>query len=129
VERGERELLNFGHTLGHALEAALGYRGLLHGEAVLYGILFALRLAEEGGEAADLAPTLRRLLEALEPPELPVLDIEAVWSRLARDKKGREEGQRWVLPLGPGRARVATLPAGTVRPLLEEFLARPWGSC
>ena len=129
AESGERELLNFGHTLGHALEAGLGFGRLLHGEAVIYGMLFALRLAEARGEGAEVAPRLRRLLAALEPPPLPALDPDDVWSRLGRDKKAREGMQRWVLVDRPGGGRVATLPAAEVRPGLEEFLARPWGSC
>ncbi len=48
-EQGDRRLLNFGHTLGHAIEAACGYAGLRHGEAVAYGMLFALRLAAARG--------------------------------------------------------------------------------
>lgn len=129
AEAGERELLNFGHTLGHALESALGYRLLLHGEAVLYGILFALRLARRRGEAEDLAPRLRRLLRSLGPPELPPLDPAEVWSRLGRDKKAREGELRWVLPQRLGRGRVVTLAGAEVRRDLEEFLARPWASC
>jgi 3-dehydroquinate synthase len=127
TESGERELLNFGHTLGHALEAGLGFGRLLHGEAVLYGMLFALRLAE--AEGAEVAPRLRRLLAALAPPALPDVDPDIVWSHLGRDKKGREGMQRWVLVARPGVGRIAALPAAEVRPGLEAFLARPWGSC
>lgn len=129
TDAGPRELLNFGHTLGHALEATLGYRELLHGEAVCHGILFALDLARARGEAGDLASRLRRLLLALEPPALPALDVEAVWAHLARDKKAREGVQRWVLPERLGRGRVVALSAEEVRPLLAEFLAPPSASC
>lgn len=128
-EGGERELLNFGHTLGHALEASLGYRGLRHGEAVTYGMLFALRLALGRGSARDLAPRLRRLLAALEPPALPPVDGATVWEHLGRDKKGREGAQRWVLPERLGAGRVVALAADEVRPQLEDFLARPWACC
>ena len=52
-EADRRRLLNFGHTLGHALEAALGYTGLRHGEAVAHGMRFALRLARRRGLDRD----------------------------------------------------------------------------
>jgi 3-dehydroquinate synthetase len=61
-ESGERALLNFGHTLGHAIESAAGYTGLRHGEAVAYGILFALRLARRRGCPAEDAARLAHLL-------------------------------------------------------------------
>ena len=60
AEGGQRRLLNFGHTLGHALEAALDYRHLRHGEAVGYGMLFALRLAERRGLDSEEAERLRK---------------------------------------------------------------------
>jgi 3-dehydroquinate synthase len=131
-ERGERRLLNFGHTLGHALEAALGYRGLRHGEAVAYGMLFALRLARspersERLPAAD-AERLRALLARLELPELPTLPAEDLLATMARDKKARESGLVWVLParLGEGRP-VAGVGAGELRRELAAFLRDPWG--
>src|ERR1700680_3986239 len=72
-ERGDRRLLNFGHTLAHAIESACGYEGLRHGEAVAYGMLFALRLARRRGLAAAAARRLAALLGRLELPPLPAL--------------------------------------------------------
>ncbi|HUO86122.1 MAG TPA: 3-dehydroquinate synthase, partial [Thermoanaerobaculia bacterium] len=103
--------LNLGHTLGHALESALAYRGLRHGEAVAYGLLFALRLAETRGyeraEPALFART-RRLVGALGLPPLPAegLDPGHLVDLATRDKKARRSGMVWVLPeaLGEGRA-------------------------
>ena len=85
-ESGERRLLNLGHTLGHALEAASGYQ-LLHGEAVGLGLLGACLLAEEQGlkpfPATLLGPLARRLK--------PLASLVAPWQDclplLARDKK------------------------------------------
>ena len=67
TELGERRLLNFGHTLGHAIESACGYAGLRHGEAVGYGILFALRLARSRGLKAAAAERIHALILRLGP--------------------------------------------------------------
>ena len=125
-ETGERALLNFGHTLGHALEAAAGYQGLLHGEAVAWGLLFALRLASRRGLAAPAAARLRAVLRALALPPLPVVDAERLLELFARDKKARETGVGWVLPqdLGRGRWNVK-VPADEVAAELAAFLAAP----
>jgi len=85
-ESGERRLLNLGHTLGHALEAASGYR-LLHGEAVGLGLLASCHLAEEQGLKVFPA----EFLEALARRLAPLAPLVAPWPDclplLARDKK------------------------------------------
>lgn len=90
-ESGERRLLNLGHTLGHALEAASGYE-LLHGEAVGLGLLGACFLAEEQG----LKPFPPEVLGALARRLAPLAHLAASWEAclplLARDKKA-ERGQ------------------------------------
>ncbi len=87
-ESGERRLLNLGHTLGHALEAASGYR-LLHGEAVGLGLLAACLLAEEQG----LKPLPGSLMEPLARRLAPLAPQVAPWRDclplLARDKKAQ----------------------------------------
>ncbi len=101
-EGGLRELLNFGHTLGHAYEAASAYR-VTHGEAVSIGMVFAAALAE----ALDLAPSsLRERLEALlRAATLPVrAKLPArTWPFLLADKKARRGSVRWILPRTIGR--------------------------
>jgi 3-dehydroquinate synthase len=63
-EAGMRKILNFGHTLGHALEASAGYGRYLHGEAVAIGMVAAAALSEKhGGLGADQAARLVRLIE------------------------------------------------------------------
>ncbi|HEX5761161.1 MAG TPA: 3-dehydroquinate synthase [Thermoanaerobaculia bacterium] len=132
-ERDERRLLNYGHTLGHAIEAALAYAGLRHGEAVAYGILFALRLAERDGAAppADgaAAERTRALLRRLDLPPLPPLAPEALLPLLERDKKAREGGLAWVLPAALGRGRIVEdVPLDAVRRELAPFLADPFAA-
>ncbi len=105
-ESGERMSLNLGHTLGHALEAATGYRRYTHGEAVALGMVFACALAE----AVDLArPGLRERVETLlDALGLPVRAQapERAWALLARDKKRRAGRIRWVLPRRLGTVSV-----------------------
>jgi 3-dehydroquinate synthase len=132
AEGGERALLNFGHTLGHALEAAAGYRapaagGLLHGDAVAWGMLFAIRLSRRRGLPAHEAARLRDLLRRLGPPPLPAAAADDLEVWMSRDKKAREGRLDWVLLAGMGRGRVdsAFSPAEIGREL-RGFLADPW---
>lgn len=126
-----RRILNFGHTLGHAVESALAYRHLRHGEAVAYGMLFASRLAAKlrrPGFDPGLGERLRRLLRRFELPTLPALDAAELQQLMSGDKKATEEGLVWVLPraLGDGEM-VAGVGAGEVAEVLAAFLEDPWG--
>jgi len=126
-ERGDRRLLNFGHTLGHAIESSLGYAGLRHGEAVAYGILFALRLAERRGMAAGLSGRLRTLLARLGLPPLPPLDPATLVSHMERDKKAREGGLVWVLPARLGEGQMTSgVPWEEVSAEIGELLRDPF---
>ncbi|MFQ5889994.1 MAG: 3-dehydroquinate synthase [Gemmatimonadota bacterium] len=104
LERGERAILNFGHTIGHALEALSGY-ALLHGEAVGAGMRVEARLGEGLGlTRPGTADRLEALLEAcglLERPE-EERRPEELLEAARRDKKGREGRLRWVLLGGIG---------------------------
>ncbi len=132
-ERGERALLNLGHTFGHALEAATGYDGarLLHGEAVAIGCALAFELSARLGLMAQEAPSrLRAHLAAMGmkkdlgdiPGDLPGAD--GLLALMAQDKKVVAGRMRYVLARGIGRAFVAEdVPEAAVRALLAEALA------
>jgi 3-dehydroquinate synthase len=108
-EQGERMLLNFGHSFGHAIETAQGYGGLLHGEAVAVGMVLAARLSARLG----LAPAAHadRLAAALDALGLPIaiptsLAPEALLARMRLDKKAVSGGLRLILWRGIGAAEV-----------------------
>ena len=102
--RGGRITLNLGHSLGHAVEAAAGYSGLLHGEAVAYGLRAACRI----GVAARVTPPERAaritgLLDALGLAREPLpYALDDVLAHLATDKKHTGGRLRWVLPTADG---------------------------
>ena len=108
-EHGERALLNFGHTFGHAIETGQAYDGLNHGEAVAVGMVLAARLAARLGLAPETdADALQRVLERFGlPVGLPRgLDPAALVAHMRLDKKALAGGLRFVLWDGTGRARV-----------------------
>lgn len=120
-EAGRRALLNYGHTVGHAIEALTDYATYRHGEAVALGMVFAARLGERlGVSAPGLA---QRTVDLLVPLGLPTgglrLDPSRVWDALIRDKKARG-GVRFVLCAQPGEASLVDQPK---RALIEEVLA------
>lgn len=121
-EGDQRRLLNLGHTLGHALETVVGHGKLRHGDAVGHGMLFAAILAEARGLASRDATRIRALLERLDLALLPDLTSAPVLEAIRRDKKARESGLGWVLPLGIGRAEVAEIPTASVESQLASFL-------
>jgi 3-dehydroquinate synthetase len=124
-ERGARQLLNFGHTLGHALEAEIGYGRIAHGDAVAHGLRFAIRLSRRNGCESEFAGRVERLLERLAPPPLPPLAAEPLLARLVLDKKARRGGLGWVLLRGPGRGEFGVrLDADEVAGELAGFLGR-----
>jgi 3-dehydroquinate synthetase len=106
-----RLLLNYGHTLGHALERLAGYRGLRHGEAVALGMVFAARVAEAIGLARPgLADGHVELLAAVGLPVGGVrLDPDRVLAAMATDKKQRR-GLRLVLLRELGQPEVVPAP-------------------
>ena len=107
LEGGIRESLNYGHTLGHAIEAVAGWGVVPHGRAVADGIRFAARLAQDA-LGADAAWTRRQeaLLDALGLSSVgaacAVGESDALRRAMAADKKARSLGVRFALLTGPG---------------------------
>ena len=107
TELGPRRLLNFGHTLGHALEAAEGYRGLKHGEAVAWGIAAAVEISRRrAGLSERDAASVLTVLARLGPFPRPEVSAAALAPLLARDKKATSRGLAGVLLESLGQARV-----------------------
>ena len=126
VERDEREselrhVLNYGHTIGHALEAATGYARFAHGEAVSLGIAAEARLALRLGLASDeTVARQERLLAAVGlPVRAPAIDADRVVAAIARDKKARDGRVPFVLAPRIGAFRlVYDVPEADVRAVL-----------
>jgi 3-dehydroquinate synthase len=122
-EHGRRKLLNLGHTLGHAIEAELGYGRMAHGDAVAHGCRFALQLAAGQGGDREFRARFEALLERAAIPPLGRLSAQALLERMGRDKKARASGLSWILPLRAGRAEVVSdLPRAIVEEELAKFL-------
>jgi 3-dehydroquinate synthase len=123
-EGGRRALLNFGHTLGHAIETVTGYRDWLHGEAVSAGMVFAARLGQRIGVTP---PAIVARLEALLarfglPTRLDGISAPALLRATLWDKKARGGTVRWVLLTDLGAATlVVSAPEEAIRATLLEL--------
>lgn len=105
-----RRILNFGHTVGHALEAETHYEHLLHGEAVAFGMRAATALAERTGylSSADAA-TIIRVVERYGPiPSLDGIGAVNLLARLRSDKKTVQGKVHFVLPVKIGDVKIVT---------------------
>ena len=107
-ETGLRRILNFGHTVGHGLEAAGGYRLLLHGEAVGWGMIAAARLAKR---RHNISPSTCERMEALirhvgPLPDISRLEIHRVIQAVSKDKKIGSAGLRFILPTSINRVEI-----------------------
>ncbi len=108
-EQDYRRILNFGHTIGHALESATAYRYYLHGEAVLVGMVLAVKLAQKTSFLDNAsAGRINRLLTRLKIKKPPAgLTAEKVIVKLEHDKKRRSDDLVFVLPTRIGSAVMA----------------------
>lgn len=122
-EAGQRAILNFGHSFGHALEAVTGYEAFLHGEAVAIGMVIAASLSELRGLCpTGTAQRLERLLKALQLPVRipPNIATDDLLERMRLDKKNRAGQQRLVLLEAPGHAVVdSDSPESMIRAAIE----------
>jgi len=102
-ETGARAILNFGHTIGHAIEATSGYE-VLHGEAVAIGMLIEARIAERLGLAENVTAEIEEaLLRFGLPVERPEHPAEELLAAMQRDKKARLGAVRFALPTAIGQ--------------------------
>jgi 3-dehydroquinate synthase len=107
-EVGRRAILNFGHTIGHAVEAATGYGPLTHGEAVVIGMTAALEVSRRLGRcpAGDADRALSLLSRFPRPPQVARPMREAVLALVRRDKKARDRSVSFVVLAGLGKAEI-----------------------
>ena len=106
-ESGLRMILNLGHTLGHAIEAATEYKQLLHGEAVAWGMLAAIRIAGARGLiTTDDSDRMQRLIRAYGPMKPFQAEAEQLVALTAKDKKNRSGARSFVLPTGIGSVTI-----------------------
>jgi len=123
-DHGLREILNYGHTVGHAIETASGY-AVHHGRAVAVGMRVAARISVRMGlcDPALIGHQDRLLAAHGLPGDLPRLDPATVIAGLVRDKKARLGRLRWVLLRGIGQAEPGhDVPDAVVREALEGIL-------
>jgi len=121
-ETGERALLNFGHTFGHAIETATGYGSWLHGEAVAAGMVLACRLstAVSGLSASDARRVVALVGRAGLPAEAPAIESSSWLDLMARDKKVQSGQLRFIVLEAIGRAAIRSdVTSERVRAALE----------
>lgn len=122
---GKRVLLNYGHTIGHAIEATTGYGEWMHGEGVSVGMMGAAELSRRMGMIDG--DVIERQAELLRRFNLPLraegLDVDRIFSAMALDKKSTGGAIRWVLLEGVGKATTSRdVPLGDVREVVEGLL-------
>jgi len=107
LERAERQILNYGHTIGHAVEAAAGFRRLTHGEAIAIGMALEGQLAQRLGlvDAAAVERQNALLGRAGLPVRLGAVSRTALLRALTLDKKHRDGVLRWPMLVGIGQVR------------------------
>jgi 3-dehydroquinate synthase len=120
-----RRILNFGHTIGHALEAATDYTQLLHGEAVGWGMIAATKIANTAKVCRRRdADEILESIAAYGPPPQAKGQPDEVIARLKSDKKAIGGKVHWVLPTKIGKVTIASsIPVELVRSSLEGIFA------
>lgn len=120
-EAGHRRVLNLGHTIGHAIEAATGYGELLHGEAVSLGLVAALRVAEFRHPHRGGTERLIALLRAFElPVDLDAYLNDATFVHLEHDKKREGSIIHFIVPGHPGEVSIEAISVTELRRIVTQ---------
>jgi 3-dehydroquinate synthase len=126
-EGGRRRVLNLGHTVGHALEAAASFRRLRHGEAVGYGMIAACRISAAMGKmsSSEAARAEAAIASIGRLPSLEGVNLRQTLQALQHDKKARDGAIHFVLPLEIGRVEITPavpfqLVRDTVHAIIDE---------
>lgn len=123
-EQARRAILNYGHTVAHALENLAGYGSLLHGEAVSLGMVAAATIAQQAGMCQPAMVTRQNaLLQALGLPvsyDGPV-QAQAILAAIQLDKKVANKQVNWVMPRQIGSVVVTPMPSDVVQPVITAF--------
>ena len=141
-ERGLRKILNFGHSIGHALEVGAGYQDLSHGEAVALGMLIETKIARNRGMCSEeFEEKIKRILSF--PPSslsfprkresifkhIKNLDYNQLWETLTLDKKNSQGKVIFILPEAMGKVSlIEDITKKETIKALEEF-KKEWGLC
>ena len=126
-ETSIRAILNFGHTFGHAIEAAGGFSTYTHGEAVAIGMVWATDLSQRMGLChADLLVRVKRLLQSLGLPIALKARIEGIHDTILLDKKAVAGRLRFILVEGLGRVSIRDdVPSQLVEAIIDDGLSEP----
>jgi len=115
-ENDLRRLLNYGHTIGHGIEAAMDYQGITHGEAVAWGMIAANAIAVRRGLLArDVAERIDAAVRSYEPAPLPSLDPKTILAATEHDKKNTGSSRVMVFPRRIGECVVENVTEEDVR--------------
>jgi 3-dehydroquinate synthase len=127
TDSNSRKILNFGHTLGHALETVTRYRYFKHGEAVGYGVVFAALLSKKLGlldsNDLDLLNDVVRLVGRL--PDIRRIKPDSIIESFGSDKKNIAGNLQWILLEGIGRPAIVSaenIPDGCIRDCLGQLI-------
>ena len=127
-ETGPRAILNYGHTVGHAIEAATHYRKFKHGEGVAWGMIAALRYGREVGllKETEAERLIRLIRGAGRLPPVKGIPFDDIWNALMLDKKFQRGDVRMILLNEPGKAAIYNgIEKDSLRGFLKKFLSVP----
>ncbi|MBA5267816.1 MULTISPECIES: 3-dehydroquinate synthase [Enterococcus] len=121
-DQGSRLFLNFGHTIGHAIEQTAGYGQISHGEAVAIGMVQISRNAEKRKEIPE--GTTQQLIKMIQKYQLPISyepwDEQALFQAITHDKKARGKQLKIILLEKIGQAKIQSIPIEAIKNYLEE---------
>lgn len=123
LDTGERMLLNFGHTVGHAIENVMGYGCISHGEAVAIGMVAAARLGEQTGTTpAGVSQRIAALLKKLSLPVETEFTVDDIFEAMMSDKKNLSGSINFILLEDIGRAVRIPFPPADLRARLDKIV-------